>query len=122
MGITPFISMLRHMDARGTEHSVLLLYSNKTKKNIVFREELSNMEKRKNFNLKVIYYLSHPEDGWQGESGHITGKKIKEHVGEDFNRKSFWVCGPPPMQESIIKQLSEMGIPPKRIHAENFSL
>lgn len=122
IGITPFISMLRHMDATSSDHSVLLLYANKTIRNIVFGEELSQMQKRKNIDLKVIYYLSHPEEDWQGESGHITGDKIKQHCAKDFHKRSFWLCGPAPMQKSLLKQISDLGISTKQIHAENFSL
>ncbi len=122
IGITPFMSMLRHMRAVKTDRKILLVYANKTFRDIIFQEELERMEEEQIFNFQVVHILEHPEEGWQGETGFVTGKSIKSYCDEDFHRKSFWICGPPAMQISIIKQLSQFGISGRQIHAEKFSL
>jgi ferredoxin-NADP reductase len=33
----------------------------------------------------------------------------------------FFVCGPPPMLESVVKTLRSLGVPVARIHTERFS-
>lgn len=122
IGITPFISMLRHMHAVKTDRKVVLVYANETSKDIVFRDELEKMENEQAFNLQVIHVLNHPDEDWQGETGLVTVDKIKAYCGDDFHHKSFWICGPPAMQTNIIKQLSKSGISSNKIHAEKFSL
>ena len=44
IGITPLMSNLRHMRDTQADRRVLLLYSNKTENDIVFREELAQIE------------------------------------------------------------------------------
>ncbi len=122
IGITPFMSMLRHMHAVKADRKVLLVYANKTSKDIIFRDELKKMEKEQIFNLEVIHVLNHPKEDWQGETGLVSVEKIKSYCGDNFLRKSFWICGPPAMQESVINQLSDAGISGNQIHAEKFSL
>lgn len=122
IGITPFISMLRYMRAVKTDRKVLLVYANKTFRDIIFWEELRRMEEEQIFNLQVFHILNQPEEDWRGETGFVTGERIKSFCGEDFHRKSFWICGPPGMQKNIIQQLLLSGISGYRIHAEKFSL
>ena len=43
IGITPLMSNLRHMHDTGADRRVLLLYSNKSEADIVFKEELDGM-------------------------------------------------------------------------------
>ena len=74
IGITPFMSMLRHMRAVKTNRKVLLLYANKTSMDIIFQEELKQMVEEKIFNLKVIHVLT------QLANLHLKKHQIKKRV------------------------------------------
>ncbi|MCK9275415.1 MAG: ferric reductase-like transmembrane domain-containing protein, partial [Syntrophales bacterium] len=57
IGITPLMSMLRHMrDTRDTR-SVLLLYANSDRDHIVFMQELDQIEKNGRPSLKIVHVL-----------------------------------------------------------------
>ena len=43
IGITPFMSMLRYIVAKGLDRNVLLIWGNKAERDIAFRDELDNM-------------------------------------------------------------------------------
>jgi len=119
IGITPFLSMLRYMKDRDLRKEVILLWGNKTEKDIAFRAELDSMVTDMP-SLKVVHILSRQGD-WPGEKGRIDRGMLKRHVG-DLAKGEFFVCGPLPMMQDIRKALSGQGVPRRRIHTERFAL
>jgi predicted ferric reductase len=120
IGITPLMSMLRHMRDTGDDRSVLLLYANRTEEQIVFRKELDAIETGDHPDLRVVHVLSRPGEGWQGETGHIDRDRIAHHCGETEG-KVFYICGPPALRESAISGLRELGVPDRALRLEIFS-
>jgi predicted ferric reductase len=121
IGITPIMSMLRHMRDTGDDRSVVLLYANRRQEQIVFRRELDEMTAGGAPNLKLVHVLSRPEDGWTGERGHIDRTLIEKHCGQDPAGKTFYVCGPARMAEALISALRSMGVRERMIRREIFS-
>jgi len=121
IGITPLMSMLRHMRDRRDTRSVLLLYANKKEQRIVFRDELCQIEAGKFPRLKVVHVLSDPQAGWTGETGRVNPEKIQRFCGKDLGGKTFYVCGPPGMLKAIIGGLKDLDVPDRRIRVEIFS-
>ncbi len=98
IGITPFRSIIKQLDHDKKPINVTLLYSNHDQ-NIVFKEELETIASRNpHF---AIHYIFSPE--------HINEKKIKELI-PDIMKPIFYVSGPEPMVDSLIKILKQMGI------------
>ena len=122
IGMTPLMSMLRHMRDTKAEVDVMLLYANRTEKDIVFREELAAIEAGEAPRLKVVHVLSVPEPGWNGETGYVDREKIARYLTKNMTEKAFYVCGPPAMNTKVIETLLAMGVPYPRIHTEIFSL
>ncbi|MGB6065537.1 MAG: ferredoxin reductase family protein [Desulfomonilaceae bacterium] len=121
IGITPFIGMLRYMRDTRADLNVILLYANRSEKDIVFRDELAQMEVDGRPALTVVHVLSNPGSDWTGEKGYVDRQKLEQHVGP-VERKAFYVCGPPPMSAKIIETLLLMGVPYNRIRTEIFAL
>lgn len=119
IGITPLMSMLRHMRDIKSSLPVLLIYANDSE--IVFHDELLEMEKGRYPRLKVIHVLSKPNDVWQGERGHLDREKIERFLGSELAEKSFYVSGPSGLVNSIKEYLHQMKIPKNKIHMEFFS-
>ena len=119
IGITPFVSMLRYIYDTKQERKILLLWANKTEKDIVFRSELEKMEEEIS-SLRVVHVLSRQED-WPGEKGHISAELVKKYVN-DFEKGQFFICGPPPLMDEVIRFLRGLGVNTKRIHYERFAL
>lgn len=107
IGITPFRSILKQLDHDKKPINVALLYANRDQ-NIVFKDELEEIA-IKNPNFKINYIFS-PE--------HIDENKIKEIT--DYKNKIYYVSGPEPMVEDLIKMLKEMEISEENIKGDWF--
>jgi ferredoxin-NADP reductase len=122
IGITPFMSMIRHMVAEGSQAPVLLLFANKTEEDIVFQQELEQLRREGRLPLEIVYILERPPAGWGGETGLITRRLIERHAGSRPSGKAFYVCGPPAMMDAVIPTLRRMGVPRRSLHSERFAL
>jgi len=121
IGITPLMSMLRHMRDVQADHSVVLLYGNPDTDQAVFHQEIKEIEAGGHPDLKVVDVLSDPNENWDGESGYIDREKIIRHCGEDLSGKTFYVCGPPPLIAAVMSALNELAVSPRQIRVEIFS-
>jgi predicted ferric reductase len=121
IGITPLMSMLRYMRDRGDSRRVLLVYANRHVDDIVFRNELEQMESSGVPALKTIHILSRPPDGWIGWTGRLNTASLKALCG-GFSGKAFFICCPPIMARALIRGLANAGVGPERIHADYFEL
>lgn len=122
IGVTPFIAMLRALRDERADVSVLLLYANRTEKDIAFREEIDAVCAAAPQRMKVVHVLSDPQPAWGGDKGFIGIETIRRHVGALTPDKVFYVCGPPPMMKGIIRGLREAGVPRRNVRSERFSL
>ena len=122
IGITPLMSMLRHLRDTADDRRVLLLYANRHEKDIAFRNELEAMESAGHPGVKVVHVLSQASDQWQGEKGPIDLPKIERLCGSDFPQRAFYLCMPPDAMDAIICSLRSAGVPAKSIHFERFNL
>ena len=120
IGLTPLMSMLRYMKATNDRRSVILLYANKTERDILFREELNRLATGGTPRLKVIHILSQPGAGWTGPRGHIDPESLERHCGSMAD-KAFYVCGPAGLRDSVVSMLQDKGVRDSRIHLEVFS-
>ena len=88
IGITPLRSMLRYIVDKKLPTDVKMLYANKTEKDIVFRDELDEMQ-RSDRNIRIENVLTR-EPEWKGLKGHINSQMIKEQI-PDFRERTFFI-------------------------------
>jgi predicted ferric reductase len=119
IGITPFISMLRYMLDKRLERNVILIWGNKTEKDIAFRAELEQISAVMP-SLRVIHVLSNQPE-WPGEQGYVDTEMLHKHL-DGFENPQVFVCGPPTMMTKVVKALQQVGVPKARIHFERFAL
>ena len=101
-GITPFISIFRDLKTKNEVTGNILLSANKTKADIILEQEFRELL-GKNF----INILSDEKvDGYH--FGYINEDFLKANV-PDLNTR-YYVCGPPPMMDSVLKQLANLGV------------
>ena len=109
-GVTPFICIFRYLNSKNKIGNNKLIFANKTKDDIILATEFNGLL-GKNF----INILSDEKiDGYA--HGQITEDFLKEYIDDSI--KNIYVCGPPPMMDSIEKQLSNLGIDKKQIIIE----
>lgn len=109
-GITPFISIFRYLQKQNKIGNNVLVFANKTKADIILENELKDMLGNAFINIlsdeKVVGY----------HHGMITEEFLKNNI-KNFNQQ-FYVCGPPPMMEAILKQLKNMNVVESEITKE----
>jgi ferredoxin-NADP reductase len=122
IGITPFMSMLRHMAHSKAEAPVLLLYANRTEEDITFREELDRIARGEAPRLTVVHVLESPPAGWHHETGRISREMLERRLEGNVKGKAFYICGPPPMMSAVMDMIRVLGVPRRHVHSERFSL
>lgn len=122
IGITPLMSMLRHIRDTRAKRTVTLVYANRTEADIVFREELAELQAARVADLKVIHVLSDAPAEWSGRRGRIDRDLLVLTCGPNLEAKAFYVCAPVPLMRRVTSDLAALGVSPVRIHFERFSL
>lgn len=125
VGITPFMSALRHFRNVGAANRITLFWANKTLDDAFGREELEAMTG--DIDLRVVYVLSRddpPEHSEAGgrvlfEKGQVTREILQKHTIS--STAAFYLCGPPAMQDYVLRQLEECGIGKDKVQREAFS-
>lgn len=111
-GVTPFLSILRHLREQDRVGNNKLIFANKTRADIIHEEELDNL-----LGEKFINVLSEQEIPGFGH-GFITRDILEPNIIP--NTSYVYVCGPPPMMKSIEKILVDLDIQDQFIIKESF--
>ncbi len=118
VGVTPCISMIKYCIDKKIETDIVLLYSNRTEADILFRKEFDQINKQ-NPNIKIVYTLTRAEKQWNCYSRRIDKKMILETV-PDLKERIFFLCGPPIFVSSMENVLSKLNIDKENVRKENF--
>lgn len=138
-GITPLLSILKTVAENEPKSRVFLYYQNKNEDSIMFKDELTALEKRYQGQVLVRHILDEPKTEkkggmlglfakkiilWEGEVGRIDVKRSTKFINEnqlgDGRVEEFYLCGPEGMMESVEAALKNKGIEDKYIHREVF--
>lgn len=105
-GVTPFIAIFRELHKNGEIDGNRLIFSNKTERDIILKEEFEEML-GDNF-INVI--TDEPTDEHIYLDGFIDKKFLAKQI-DDFSQP-FYVCGPMPFNEAMMNYLKELGADP----------
>jgi ferredoxin-NADP reductase len=109
-GVTPFISIFRDLQSKNEVQGNMLIFANKTKADIILEKEFKNL-----LGEAFINILSDEKaEGYF--HGMINETFLKDNI-VDMNKR-FYICGPPPMIDAVMKQLSNLGASEKSITLE----
>jgi predicted ferric reductase len=127
VGITPFLSVLRHFQNISAKNRVTLFWTNKTIDDVFASDELNEMTKE--LSIKIVHTLSREKETdkyFHSDlpdvlyvPGYATSEVLQRHV--DFPHTSFYLCGPPKMQDFVLGELEACGVDPKSVEKEHFS-
>jgi NAD(P)H-flavin reductase len=127
VGVTPFLSVLRHFRNIKAKNIVTLFWVNRSMEDVFATEELQAMTR--DLTLRVVYCLTRVDDvqgyyrqeypGVFYEEGRLSGDILKRHgAAKDA---SFYLCGPPPMMESALAEIGSLNVEQNAIEKENFA-
>ena len=118
-GITPFIPSLRMIRDRKLPNNAYLIYSNRTKNDIIYAKELAKMDGDQ---IHVINTLTdETPQGWKGETGRISKDMIIAHA-PGYKKLLWYICGPPSMVENMAAMLISIGVPSTNLRIESWQL
>lgn len=110
-GVTPFVAILRDLHSQGKMGNNKLIFANKTRNDIIYEEEFQNM-----LGDNFVNVLSE-EKAEEFKHGYIDETILKEN--RVYNAKNVYLCGPPPMMDSMMKLFEKLGIEEEKIVTED---
>jgi ferredoxin-NADP reductase len=122
IGITPMMSMLRWCLVEQPQRLVHLYYGVRSGGDHAFKRVLEDLAAaHPGFKLNVVYG-SPAADDVQGRdyqhAGYVDLALLRRTL--PHGRHQFYVCGPPPMMQSLVPALREWGVQAGDIHFEAF--
>jgi ferredoxin-NADP reductase len=112
-GVVPLRAMLRHHRAIASEIPARLLYSARTRGDIIYGAELED------YDTTTTLTREQPE-GWTGRTGRIDRDLLAEAAWAPAERPLGYICGPTEFVEAVADALVMLGHPPDRIRTERF--
>jgi ferredoxin-NADP reductase len=109
IGITPFRSMIKYLLDTKERRDIVLLYCCSTKEDFAYLDLFAEAEK---VGVKLVKIATH-------EQGHLTGKMIKQSVG-DYQSRKYYLSGPNAMVTSYENVLKNLGIQDNGIVTDYF--
>lgn len=124
-GITPLFSILKSVLAVEKNSRVVLFYGNIDEENVIFRNELDELEKKEAGRLSIIHTLDTPAKTLNAITGRLDKQQclglLDKYVGKDVLRAQYFICGPPQMMKQVEDTLHAANVPSSNIHREFFS-
>lgn len=110
-GITPVLSILKSVLARGSGHCTLV-YANRDEASVIFAAELAELAAAHPDRLLVLHWL-------ESVQGLPSAHQLTELVRPWAGREAF-VCGPAPFMDAVAAAMAAHGADRRRVHMEKF--
>src|SRR5580704_14965229 len=120
-GITPILSLMKSVLSREPASQFILLYGNRTGREIMFAEELAGLKDRYLDRLSVTHVLSREMQDLPVLQGRLDRARIALLLGGVPRVDRVFLCGPAAMMDEATLAVAQLGITPERIHREFFT-
>jgi ring-1,2-phenylacetyl-CoA epoxidase subunit PaaE len=124
-GITPVISIIKATLSLEPRSSFTLVYGNRDRHTIIFKEQLENLKDRYLDRLMIHHIFSREKTDAAINQGRIDGEKCRQlfqHLIDPKRMDEIFICGPESMIFSVIHCLDQEKIPKEKIHFELFTV
>jgi ferredoxin-NADP reductase len=140
-GGVPNFAILKHALAQDMNLTHTFIYGNKTRRDIIFRRQLEELEARHPDRLRVVHALSRDPEAASLGARYRSGRVSAELLGEwipDPSAVEVFACGPgigkwdrqrareegveptPRFLEGALAALESLGVPADRVHHESY--
>jgi ferredoxin-NADP reductase len=119
-GVVPLMAMLRHRTATGSTVPARLLYSSRTLEDVIYRDELEQLNARDD-GIEVVHTLTRAQPpGFTGHAGRVNRELLQEVAFPADDNPAIYVCGPTSFVEAVAAALVGLGHLPGTIRTERF--
>ena len=116
-GLAPFTAMLEKIAEQGSEHPLHLIYGVSNDFDLVEMDRLADFAARiPNFTYSACVSSS---DSQYPQKGYVTQHIEPKHLND--GEVDIYLCGPPPMVESVNQFIREQGLQPANFYYEKFA-
>jgi ferredoxin-NADP reductase len=121
IGITPFISMLRHARNSAVQQQLVLLYSNRRPEDSAYLTELQRLEGETRYFRLIATMTGMAESRlpWAGETGKID-ETLLRRIATELANPIYYVAGPPAMVGALRDTLERASVDADDIRSEDF--
>jgi ring-1,2-phenylacetyl-CoA epoxidase subunit PaaE len=123
-GITPVLSVLRALLARGAVRA-MVFYGNTGTPRAMCLEELLALKDRYLERLALHFVMSREPQEVELYNGRIDAVRVRRFAATLFRPQEvteYFICGPGDMIEQVCAALRELGVEAERVHTEHFTL
>ena len=123
-GITPVLSIIKTILYTEPKSAVTLIYGNKGRNSIIFKEELEALKNKYVQRLSVHHILSREHGDTEILFGRIDKEKtrfILDKIIDAAQIDDCFICGPEEMVHAVTDTLVAANVDRKKIHSELFT-
>jgi ferredoxin-NADP reductase len=116
-GVVPFLAMLDHHRAAGSEVPVRLLYSARSLAEVFRRDRLAELDSGVRVDLALT---RDAPPGWTGVIGRVDGAVLSRLAIPPSANPQVFVCGPTSFVDAVANSLIDLGYASDKIKTERF--
>jgi len=123
-GMAPLRSHIFHLFHTGkSTRKVSYWYGARSKREVFYEETFRKIERDfPNFTFNLALSEPKPEDKWTGLEGFIHQVLFDQYLSkhEEPEEIEYYLCGPPQMNDAVLKMLYNLGVPDEMIAFDDF--
>lgn len=125
-GMAPLRSHIFHLfRTLRTNRKVSFWYGARSLTEVFYEDEFTAIEKEfPNFSFHLALSEPLPEDKWNGLTGFIHKVLLDNYLSkhEEPEDIEYYFCGPPVMNNAVLKMLDSLGVPKENISFDDFGI
>lgn len=125
-GMAPLRSHIFHLfNTLKTDRKVSYWYGARSLREVFYEDEFRAIEKKfPNFKFHLALSEPLPEDNWTGLTGFIHKVLLDNYLSkhEEPEDIEYYFCGPPVMNNAVVKMLDNLGVPQENISFDDFGI
>ncbi len=125
-GMAPLRSHIFHLfQTLKTGRKVSYWYGARSLREVFYEDEFNAIEKNfNNFRFHLALSEPLPEDNWKGPTGFIHQVLLDNYLSrhEEPEDIEYYFCGPPVMNDAVVKMLDSLGVPQENISFDDFGI
>lgn len=108
---------------RHTSRKATFWYGGRSLRELFYVDDFKSIEKdNSNFKFNIALSEPKPEDNWKGYVGFIHQVIFDEYLKNhpEPEEIEYYLCGPPMMNQAVLKMLDDLGVPKEMIAFDDF--